>query len=212
MSYGEFTINLLWHTAGHSRRQAGLTILHRELATLQLVYPRQGSKMQLRGSQCLGEHQTAQTSCLQSAVCPSVWWLLPCATQGLCCWAALAEKAPMAGEVAGIWVSPPRCQRQGQPEAGGNKWAARDRVSYQADIKRLLTECPWTSVCCVIAIYRNMLSGTLLKCVCIWFCWLLCFLAQVCSMSSPNSVEVLDITWKPISVSVLMDGLSLTLC
>lgn len=84
--------------------------------------------------------------------------------------------------------------------------------SYQANIKRLLTVCPWTSVCCVIAIYRNMLSGTLLKSVCIWFRWLLCFLAQVCSMSSPNSVEVLGITWKPSCVPVLMDGLSLTFC
>lgn len=36
--------------------------------------------------------------------------------RGLCCWAALAaqdEKAPMAGEVAGIWTSPPKYQRQG---------------------------------------------------------------------------------------------------
>lgn len=53
------------------------------------------------------------------------------------------------------------------PKAGENKGAARDRVDYQAGIKRLLTVCPRTSVCCVIAIYRNMLSGTLLKCVCI---------------------------------------------
>lgn len=38
--------------------------------------------MQPRGSQCLQEHQTAQTSCLLVAVCPSVWGLLPCAREG----------------------------------------------------------------------------------------------------------------------------------
>lgn len=149
---------------------------------------------------------------------PACCWL-SVHLSGMCCpvlWegfaAELLWEAPTAARGAGIWANPPRYQRQGLPGAGENKRAARHRVNYQANVKRLLTVCPWTSACCAIAIYRNVLSGTLLKCVCIWFRWLLCFLAQVCSMSSPNSVEVVGITWKPISISVLMDGLSLTFC
>lgn len=99
---------------------------------------------------------------------------LPHITRGLCCWALMLWLPGLRwllrqGKVAGFWARPPRCQRQFLPETGKNKRAVRDRLNYEAGIKRLLIACPWTSVYCVIAIYRNMLSGTLLKCVCIWF-------------------------------------------
>lgn len=202
--------NLLWCTAGHSRRQAGLTIPHREVAALQLVHPRQGSKMQPRGSQCLGEHpKLLPVACWQLSVRLS--GTLPCATRGLCCWAALAawaEKAPTPAEVAGIWASPPRCQR---PEAGENKRAARDTVNYQAYIKRLLTVCPWTSVCCAIAIYRHVLSGTLLKCVC-GFDFVDYFSSCLRFAQWALPIQLRWLESPETSVSVLMDGLSLTFC
>lgn len=40
----------------------------------------------------------------------------------------------------GFW--PTQVPQAGPAWAGENKWAARDRASYQADIKRLLTMCP----------------------------------------------------------------------
>lgn len=100
---------------------------------------------------------------------PACWWL-SVHLSGLCCpvlqealllscSGCLGWEGSTPAEAAGIWANPARCHRQGLPQAGENKRAARDRVNYQANIKRLLTVCPWTSVCCAITVYRNMLSG-----------------------------------------------------
>lgn len=155
----ELTVKHSWATSGDRRSL-------QEAHGWTSCSPQSSSKMPWEGFRWASDGTKPPTQSQMVVVAYFLCKALPCIINGLCSWALTAcgrvsnvrrgsrylSMGTQVPKAAPIWDS--------WEQTGSKRW-----LNYPADRNRLLIACPWTSVYCVIVIYRNMLSSTLLKCV-----------------------------------------------